>query len=97
MPIALADVNPPKVRPTTRSRAGRDIATQRKYDHRRRMGWPQFEQRSEAVMEARAAVRRGERGARFALRQALVDLASCCEELVAPMAAPNERLIAQSD
>lgn len=97
MPVALADVHPPKVRPTSRSRASRDIAVQRKYDHRRRMGWPQFESRLDAVTRARAAVRAGERGAKFALRQALVDLASCCEELVAPMAAPNERLIAQGD
>lgn len=58
------------------------------------MGWPCYEARLEAVTAARLAVRRGEAGSRFALRQALVDLASACEELASPMVAPNEKLVA---
>jgi hypothetical protein len=40
-------------------------------------------------------VRRREIGGAQALRQALIDLASCCEHLAAPMMAPNVRLNAR--
>ena len=95
MPQPLAEVKPPQITTRRRTRAAGDVHTQRKYDHRRRMGWTQFDARHQAVLEARAAVRAGEHGARFALRQALIDLAACAEEMCVPMMAPTAQY--QSD
>jgi hypothetical protein len=71
------------------TRAGRDVRLQRRYDNRRKFGWDHFHARVRAVEEAQAAVRERERGAQFALRQALIDLASCCEHMAIPMTPPN--------
>lgn len=79
--------------PRRPTRAETDIKAQRVYDARRKMDWPVWEARIEAVRNAKAAVRAGEAGSRFALRQALVDLAACCEEMCVPMLAPNEKLM----
>lgn len=75
---------------TGRRRVKADVAQQRRHDStRRKLGWPQFEARYQAVGQARQAVRKGEQGARSALRQSLIDLAACCEEIAEPMAAPD--------
>lgn len=66
-----------------------DVTIQRRHDVKRPLSWPQYEARHDAVLEARRAVRKGEPGARYALRQALVDLAACCERIAEPMDAPT--------
>lgn len=81
-------------RPT---RAQLDVRLQRTYDKRRRMTWHVYNARVEAVGQAKDALRAGVPGAKFALRQALVDLAACCEEMSVPMLAPDERIIATGD
>jgi hypothetical protein len=68
-----------------------DVAAQRAYDGQRPLGWPCYEARLQAVEDAREAIRRGEDGARLALRQALVDVAAISEELASRMRAPTRR------
>jgi hypothetical protein len=72
-------------------RTRRDIDLQRSYDERRPLGWPCLYARLEAIEEARAAIREGDSWARYALRQALIDLASVSEELASRMNAPTIR------
>lgn len=68
--------------------ARHDIDLQRSYDDRRTITWGIFHARVEAVQAATVADMLGEEGADYALRQALVDLASACESLASPMTAP---------
>jgi hypothetical protein len=72
-----------------RRRVSSDVAVQRRHDTKRPLSWPQYEARYAAVIAARQAVRQGEPGSRFALRQALVDMAAVCEAIASPMTAPN--------
>lgn len=65
-----------------------DVELQLSYDRRRNIGWPVFEARYQAVLEAQDAELMGEVGARYALRQALIDLQSCCEHLCLGLARP---------
>ena len=61
--------------------AQRDIAYQRLHDQNRLLTpWQCFDARVRGVHEARDAVAAREVDARPALRQALVDLASLCEQ-----------------
>lgn len=72
-------------------RAREDVDHQKTLDHRRRVDWPCYHQRSLAVLDAQAAVEQEETGATYALRQALIDLASCAEEIASTMPAPKRR------
>lgn len=76
------------------TRVRRDIEVQRRYDERRTNDWQVYDMRLAAVVGARLAVRHGEPGAKYALRQALVDLSSVCEELAGLMVAPDAQLLA---
>jgi hypothetical protein len=83
---------PPPNENTVRARS--DIQLQRAYD-RRHTGnaWGLYQARVAAVNGAREAVELDlDPAARFALRQALVDLAACCERMAATMRAPTARV-----
>lgn len=68
-----------------------DIDLQRTYDEKRAVSWPIWDARVDAVKDALWACEvLSEEGAHYALRQSLVDLASCCEVLAEPMAAPTK-------
>ena len=73
----------------TLTRAAEDIDLQRTYDRRRSMGYGLLEVRFRACLDASMARARGSEHARHAERQALVDLASCAQEMAARMLAPT--------
>jgi hypothetical protein len=82
----------PPANETTR-RAHNDVALQRRYDNKRNPGWPVYQARIQAVQDARQAVdQQLDPAAKYALRQALIDLAACAEQLAAGMRAPTVRL-----
>lgn len=70
-------------------RAAEDVDLQRTYDRRRGMGYGLLEVRFNACLEARAARLRGDAHSSWAERQALVDLASCAQEMASRMPAPT--------
>lgn len=74
---------------TTLTPARVDINRQRRHDAKRAMGFEQLETRYRAVFEAARAHMRGECGAEYAQRQALVDLASCAERMAGELPAPQ--------
>jgi hypothetical protein len=78
-----------RVVPTTRARD--DIEHQKALDAARRAEWPCFHQRHLAVLDALEAVTRHEEGSRWALRQALVDLAAVSENMAEGMKPPRLR------
>jgi hypothetical protein len=66
-----------------------DVQLQRTYDDRRTAGWPVFNARHQAVIEALDAVTLNEDPcAKYALRQALVDMSSCCEHIAEKLPRP---------
>ena len=67
-----------------------DIERQREHDRRRGVNWPCIEARVKAMFEANDADWLNERGARWALRQSLIDLAAACEEAAERMPRPTQ-------
>lgn len=70
-------------------KAAPDVELQREYDARRGVSFRLLLCRFAAVIAARKAVVEDEACARFALRQALVDLGACAQELAATLPAPR--------
>jgi hypothetical protein len=66
-----------------------EIARQQRLDRHWGMTHTVLETRIGAVYGARRAVAAREDGAEFALRQALIDLASCCETIASKLPPPN--------
>ena len=69
--------------------AREDIEFQRRRDCRRAFDRPALDKRIQNVYSARDAMAKGEQGAAWALRQALVELSSVCEVMVAQMPKPT--------
>lgn len=66
-----------------------DIEQQKAYDTRRAMNEDVLRARYQGTLQALDALLAEESGARWALRQSLIDLASCAELMAAEMPTPR--------
>lgn len=66
-----------------------EIRVQKTYDRKQETSWSTYFARVQGIHDAQMAYAAGEYGAEYALRQGLIDLASCCELIAAGMPEPQ--------
>lgn len=69
-----------------------EINVQQRYDSRADTSWVTYWARVRSIQDAQEAYAAGEYGAEYALRQGLIDLASCCELIAGEMPEPQVAL-----